>query len=978
MTEQAVAIVGLAVRVPGAETPEELWKQLVTGQVALPAARRGAAGRLRMGEVDRVAEFDIDLFGVTPLQARVADPQHRALLELSWLAIEDAGLVPSLGEEAVGVFVGCGPQNYERHHLSSDPDLLSAAGAQQVALLNDRDFLASTISYKLGLTGPSITVQTACSTSLVAVHLAARSLLTYETDAALAGAATLQLSPNASYEYRDGDILSPDGRCRAFTSGSCGTVPSSGGAIVVLKRLEDALAAGDPVRAVIIGSAVNNDGSARMSQAAPSPEGHERVIREALAVAGVAPESVAFVQTHGTGTSLGDQVELAALRATYGQGAGVPAALGAVKVNLGHTDTAAGVVGLAAAVLALDNAVIPPVPQQPGDGADVALHGRLILPRETRPWPQTGDVRRAAVSSLGLGGTNAHVVLEAAPAEMATTSAPWVSPQIAPISAATEEALRERAFAIAGALRKQGLSDLCATLWHRRRHLPARLAPVLTATDETSAIQQLEEALRDASRLGSRRQPDGPVVALLPGQGEGVTRAARALLTRNGRFRAHFDELVELIRAVGGVDLTAVGAQDAMSPPVIDTAVVQPWLFVLESALLRTLEDAGVNFAALAGHSVGELVAAAHAGVFSPEDAALAVVERGRLMASMPGGAMVAVELDEASAHEVADGLDVALAAVNDAYAAVLAGSVDALAEVEIRVARRGKRTKRLAVSHAFHSRMMDKAADGFAKTLATMPLSAPRIPVLSNVTGRLLTSEQAMSATYWAHQLRGTVRFHACLTALLDLAPAFVLEAGPGDALSGIARRVARRNEVATTVLPVLGADVAHELTAYQRTLAALWESGRNVDLDLPRPSVIATLPPYPFARTRYWAGPGAKPQEDQRSEVVPEVAVAVPGGTGSATADILADLWRRSFGGPPIRPDDNFFEMGGSSLQAAQLVNEVAEAVVLDLGLNDLYEHSTFADFVEHVTALIVQRDESPEFAALLADLTADGEVV
>ncbi len=969
MTGHGVAIVGMAVRVADAQTPDELWAHVLAGRVCLPA-EGGDGTVLRMGQLDRLAQFDAELFGLTPLQARVADPQHRALLELSWLGLEDAGIDPTRAEDLIGVYVGCGPARYLLDHVASQPDLLVAAGVQQVALLNDRDFLASSLSFRLGLSGASITVQTACSTGLVAVHQAVRALLTYDVDVALAGAATIQIPPEDTYAYREGDVLSPDGRCRPFTRGSGGTVPASGAAIVVLKRLDDALAAGDRVRAVILGSSVNNDGARRMSESAPSPDGHKRVIQAALAVADVPADSVAFVQTHGTGTELGDQVELAALGVTYGRGEWFPAALGAVKANVGHADTAAGAIGLVTAVLALEHATIPPVPAQPGDGADLELSGRLVLPRAPRPFPPS-DVNRAAVSSLGLGGTNAHVVLQAAPVPRPTAGR-WTPPVAVALSAATDAALRERAARLVDGLPASGLADTAGTLWHRRRALPVRIAPVVTAPDEDGARAELIDALHHAVEAGAAGRRAGPVVALLPGQGDGVSDAGDGFARHHNGFRRHFDTLTNLIRSVGGPDLPAARAEVAAGARVVDTAVVQPWLFAVELALLRTFADAGVEFAALAGHSLGELTAATFAGVFAPADAARAVVERGRIMGTLPGGAMVAVDLDDADARTLADGLDVDIAALNDERVTVLACPTAAIDALVARGQGRGARVTRLAVSHAFHSRMMDPAIDRFAAVLATMRLSPPHTQVWSNRTGAPLTDADATSPRYWAGHLRDTVRFRACLAGLLDRSPAFVVVAGPGEALAATARRAARRRGFDVEVLSVPGPDRAQEPAAYLRVLARLWESGRPIDLAVPPPATIANLPPYPLAGTAYWAGPEAAAGGTDDSAVpVSNVDNVGPGLGEGDTAVTLAQLWQRAFGGPAIEAGDNFFELGGSSLQAAQLVNVVADTLVVDVGLNDLYEHSTFVDFARRVEALIEERDASPEFAALLAEL-------
>ncbi len=971
MNEGQVAVVGMAVRAPGAETPGGLWDRLTAGAVCLPGTQEDSGGLVAMGQVDRLAEFDAALFNFSPLQARVADPQHRASLELAWLALEDAGV--AVDERVVGVFVGCGPATYERLYLSDGADATQAAGSQQVALLNDRDFLASGLAFRLGLRGPSITVQSACATSLVAVHLAVRSLLTYETDIAIAGGVTLHPPEASTYRYRAGDILSPDGKCRPFTRGSNGTVPSGGGGMVVLQRLEDARRRQDRARAVIVGSAVGNDGAGRISEAAPSPDGHERVIREALTVAGLTPESVAFVQTHGTGTALGDSVELAALGATYGKGPGGPVALGAIKANIGHTDTAAGVLGLAAAVLALEHDTIPAVPRQPQDGADVPLPGRLVLPRSSQSWPETSP-RRAAVSSVGLGGTNAHVVLEAADPEVGAAET-WTAPEIVAISAADETALRRRAEDLAAAVGAAAdLGAVCRTLWHRRRHLRVRTSLVVRSADPADARREIAAGLTTIAQRGDVMRPQGAVALLLPGQGAGVTAAGEGLSRWHPGFNRHREELVALVRAAGGPDLR----EFASGPrPNVDTTVVQPWLFVTELALVRTLEDLGVRPGLLLGHSIGELVAAAHAGVFSNEDAARAVVARGQLMGQMEAGSMIAVAMGEDGIGDLLDGTPVELAAVNGARSVVLSGPSNAVDRLSVRLSESGVRTRWLSVSHAFHSASMTSAAEGLAEVLASMTLQPPRMLVLSNVTGTALSDADAIDPTYWARQLRGTVRFRACAEELMAATPGVVLEAGPGKILGGLIRGLARPGSSAPVIHSVLGATTADEPSTFLGALAVTWEAGNEIDLPLSGPGQPAELPPYPLSRTRYWAG------NDQGSQGKPAPAKPVTKSAVSASADadllaLVAGSWQRSFGGPDVGNSDNFFELGGTSLQAVQLVNDLADDLVLNLGLHDLYEHSTLTDFVSHLDVLLAERDASPEFAALLEEMAAaDAEV-
>ncbi|WP_037772063.1 type I polyketide synthase [Streptomyces sclerotialus] len=963
--DSAIAVVGVALRVPGAADAHTFWDNLVQGRVALPGVRDD--GTLGVGRIDRAAEFDAELFGLTPTQAAVTDPQQRIITELAWQALEDAGLDTERDPGRVGVFLGGGDSGYRHRYVDTDPALSRAAGRQQISLGNEKDFLATSLAFRLGLTGPALTVQTACSTSLVAVHVAMRSLLTYECDIALAGGVTLQLPLDEGYTFREGDVLSPDGRCRPFTEGSRGTVPASGAGVVVLRRAEEATRG---TRAVLLGSALNNDGADRMSLVAPSPAGQAACIQEALDVAGCKPGDIGYVETHGTGTELGDRVELSALAQAYGDGDG-PCALGAVKANIGHTDTAAGVIGLIKATLAVQHGTIPPVPQQPGDGPDAALGAaRFRLPRQATPWPADRP-RYAAVSSFGLGGTNAHVIL-AEPAR-ADEPAAWPGRGPAVLSAASPDALRRTAAALATAVRDGGtpLTETLGTLWHGRRRLPYRWAAAVEGGDEATARAALADALDKAA--ATRRAVTGPSVAvLLPGQGVSLAGTGRTLQAADPAFAQDWRELRDLVRAQGGPDLEDCWNWPSDDPRWLRTAVVQPLLFTLELALLRGLQRHGVTPSVLLGHSVGELAAATWAGVFSEADGAAAVVERGRLMGQAPAGVMTAARAGEDQVREISAGLPVDVCAVNAADTVVLGGAAEHVTEAERRCAERGVKTRRLPTAHAFHSRSMADAAESFTAFLRRLTRHAPRATVLSNVTGKALTAAEATDPAYWGRQLGSTVRFADAVDTLLGTAPDLVLEAGPGRTFTAQLRRATRGAEHAPVLAELLGDGSRDEAAVHLAALGAAWTAGCDVP-DLVAPPVTGRpVPGYVFADTTYWAGADPTgPAADAAPEAAAEPAAeSAPQGA----AELLAALWQESFGGPAIRPEDNFFELGGTSLQAAQLITVIGDQLLLDVRLQDLYEHSTFRDFAARVQELLDERDDSG-LLELLAEIEADG---
>ncbi|MDQ0989116.1 type I polyketide synthase [Streptomyces sp. V3I7] len=997
--DNAVAVVGLALRVPGAGDPETFWAGLVDGRVGLPAADASGtpAGPLRAGQIDRFAEFDAELFGMTPAQAALTDPQHRVLTELVWEALEDAGIDPSAGTDQVGVFAGCGPDAYLHANVLTDGQLARVHGQEQLQIGNSRDFLATAISYRLGLTGPSMTVQTACSTSLVAVHQAVRSLLTYECDIAVAGGVTVHPVERPTYEYTEGGIVSPDGRCRTFTEGSLGTVPSSGAGIVVLRRAADVDGRHTgSARAHIVASAVNNDGADRMSLVAPSPRGQADVIREALESAGLTGGDIGYVETHGTGTVLGDRIELAALAEVYGVDASHgPCALGAVKPNIGHCDTAAGVVGLIKTVLAVERGTVPPIAAQPGDGPDVALGSpRFFIPRKAEPWGD-GQPRYAAVSSFGLGGTNAHVVVAPASVPPAPAATEEARPGAAVLSAGTDNALADKARSLAQWLRGLGadtsLTDVLATLAHGRRSLGVRWATALPA-DTAAAREHLLTGL-DALAEGGRgrtvtAQPH--IAALLPGQGVSLAGAGTQYAAADDAFRADLSELCAKVSAAGGPDLSSFGHWTVDDPRLTDTAVVQPLLFVLSTAGLRLLERHGIRPTLLLGHSVGELAAAAHAGVFTLDDAVAAVVERGRLMAGAEQGVMAAVRADETTAARLVEGLPLDVCGLNAPDNTVLGGDQDAVDELERRCREQHISATRLATTRAFHSRSMTAAADEFARFLVRFTLHAPRpgLIVVSNLTGAALTDEQATDPGYWARQLRSTVRLDDALRTVLEAQPDVVLGVHRGRTLTNLARQCARRQGADPLITDLLGDANDDEPTAVRDALAQLWTAGCAVDLGIADGRAVVRLPGYPFAATRHWVEPTVRPvtTETAACGVVPDTAGAPaelpqPSAAYAAEADleqaesegavaVITGLWQSAFGGAPLRPEDNFFSLGGTSLQAAQLITVVNNELFLTLRLQDLYENSSLGDFTARAEALIAERDDD-ELLRLLDEI-------
>jgi amino acid adenylation domain-containing protein len=873
LTGSEVAVIGMALRFPGADTPEELWENLKNGVESIRSFTDGeliAAGhdpsrlahpsyvRARPA-LDRIELFDASLFGIPAREARLIDPQHRLFLECCWEALERAGCDSETYPGSIGVYAGADLNTYLLHYFTNQA-LIEEAGALQIEVASDKEYLASRVSYKLDLRGPSIAVQTACSTSLVAVHLACQGLLSGECDMALAGGASVQVPQISGYYALEGAIHSRDGHCRAFDARAQGTVFGSGVGTVVLKRLTDALADGDVVRAVIKGSAVNNDGSRKVGFTAPSGEGQARVIRAAQIVAEVDPDTITYVEAHGTGTALGDPIEVAALTQAFRATTALRGfcGIGSVKTNFGHLKSAAGIAGLIKTVLCLEHRMLPPLLhlERPNPHIDFANSPFFPVDR-LREWkPAEGAPLRAAVSSFGVGGTNAHVIVEEAPPqEPSGPSRPW---QVLPLSAASASALERVRKRLAQHLRDHPVLSPADAAWtlqvgrragrHRAFVVSASLADAVDALESPGRVQTAVRELRDR-----------PVAFLFPGQGAQHPGMARDLYATEPAFRAHLDRCCEILRPRLGLDLRealfpAPGEEEEAASRLEQTALAQPALFAVEHSLARLLMEWGIQPRAMLGHSLGEYVAACLAGVFSLEDALALVAERGRLMQELPAGAILSVPLPEEELRPRL-GAGLALAAVNGPGRCAVSGEESEVAALEAELAAAGIAVRRLHTSHAFHSPMMEPAAAAFAERVRAVRREAPAILFLSNLTGTWITAGQATDPAYWARHLLETVRFGDGLRTLVADEKTVLLEVGPGQTLSAFARRSSPRQAVVTSLPhPKDGGSAAEHLMG---AVGRLWLAGAPVDwraFHAHEQRRRVELPTYPFERQRYW----------------------------------------------------------------------------------------------------------------------------
>lgn len=946
--ESEIAVIGMSGRFPGARDLKEFWRNLRDGVESvsffadeeLHASGVGPEilsrpNYVKAGAViEDVELFDASFFGFSPREAEMMDPQQRLFLEEAWSALEDAGYDSEQHGGRIAVFAGISSDSYFLSNLYTNLDLLESAGLFQLMIGNENDHLSTRISYKLNLKGPSMTVQTACSTSLVAVHLACQSLLIGECDLALAGGVSVRVPQKTGYSYHADGINSPDGHCRAFDAMAQGTVGGNGLGLVVLKVLDDALADGDTVHAVIKGSSVNNDGALKAGYTAPSITGQFEVISEALAMAGLGPDTISYVEAHGTGTPIGDPIEIAALTRAYRSATRRKAfcAIGSVKTNIGHLGAAAGVAGLIKTVLAIENKEIPPSLhfERPNPEIDFA-NSPFFVNNRLSSWNGNGAPRRAAVSSFGLGGTNAHVVLEEAPATPPSSeSRLW---QLLLLSAKTESSLEratDRLVNYLGQNRDARLADVAYTLQVGRRPFSQRRMLVCRSADD--AIASLDS--RDPTRVITevQRAEHRPVAFMFSGLGDHYVNMALGLYRTEAGFAEQIDLSTEILNRRFGIDLRGVlypdrsltsesgggsslradhtanridfrkmlhrndGHADEAAWKLNQTSLAQPAVFIIEYCLAKLLMTWGVTPAAMIGYSIGEYVAACLAGVFSLEDALYLVARRALLIEGLPQGAMLAAPLSEKELQSLL-GDSLSVAAVNGSSLSVASGPKDAIEDLERKLADRGAIAMRLQASHAFHSKMMEPLFESFRDVVKSVELKPPQIPLISDVTGTWMTAEEATDPGYWARHLCEAVRFADGIGELLKEPHRLLLEIGPGQTLCSLAMQ--HPDHTADhVVLSCLRHSYDHQpdLAFLLNTVGKLWATGVEIDWSgfyaAERRHRIP-LPTYPFDRRRYWID---RAPQNAKDRLRPSL------GKKSDIADwFYVPIWKQS-----VRPDE------------------------------------------------------------------------
>lgn len=949
-----IAVTGLSARLPGPEDPDKWWAAVCAGETLTTTFT--AAELAAMGVPDHMAanpayvpvrgcvrdaeRFDAELFGIGPREAQLTDPQHRLMLEASWAALEDAGRAPRSDDLHTAVFASSSPSQYAARVLASPG--VDAETLEAVAVGGGRDFLATRLAYRLGFEGPAINVLTACSSSLVAVHLAVQALNTGDCDQAVVVAASVG-HPQAGYTYAHGGIMSRDGVCRPFDHAASGTVGGSGVVAVVLRRLSD-LPSDTETHGVILGTAVNNDGSGKAGFSAPSQAGQTAVIRAALRAGDVSPDTLGYLEAHATGTYVGDPIEWASTSAAL-RGAGAASnaiAVGALKACIGHLDAAAGLASLAKTLLVVKRGQIPPVANFERLNPLLArIDSPLYVPTAHQVWPGTGP-RRGGISSFGIGGTNAHVIVEQPASVPARTGKESERPVIAVLSSVRQEGLDRAAARLAEHLSDHDVSavDVAHTLRVGRSSLPHRLAVV--GRHRAELIRQLRDHRSEQRPHHAGRRP---LVLLLPGQGAQRPGMALRFDDPLSGFAATAEECLGLLDPAYG-DSVRQALWDPGFPAerLNETVLAQPALFVLQYAAARALADLGVRPDAYAGHSLGEVTAACLAGALELPDAIGLVADRAAAMRDCEPGAMLAVTCGEVEARALCAGGPCELAAVNSTDGCVVAGPVDAVAELHRRIGNRFPATL-LRTNHAFHSAGMTPAAAVLRARLAGRTSAPVRTPFVGNLDGRLIPAGARLPLETFADGVRATVRFADGIAALAAAMPqALAVEIGPRQTLSGVAAGAGM------TVKPKIA-----ETDELAHTLAWLWTECQPVDLTPLVPAArLLHLPVTVFGGVRHVA------PEAELSTPVQDAGAHPADAQPGSPAEVVAAAWRELLGVTELTSNSDFYQSGGDSLVTMRLLQRLERTYDIELSPRELVLARTLAEHIHLVESQLKQSHE------------------
>lgn len=1005
-----IAIIGMAGRFPKSNDIYEFWDNIVNKKECISYFTDDELKKEKIddsllknrnyikakGVIDNIDLFDADFFNINPKEAEVMDPQHRILLECAWESLENAGYNPEEYDGLIGVYAGKSMSSYLFLNLYPHIKRTLTSSNLQGAIGNDKDSLPTTISYRLNLHGPSINIQSSSSTSLTAIATACQSLLTYECDIALAGGVSAGPPVKAGYLYDVGGIMSSDGHCRPFDADSSGFVPGNGYGLVVLKRYEDAVKDNDNIWAVIKGYAINNDGSQKVSYTAPSVDAQSEVVVSAQFAAGVNPEKISYVEAHGTATALGDPIEVSALTQAFRYKTDKKnyCALGSVKGNIGHLDCAAGVAGLIKVALSLHNKILPPTVNYERQNPEIDFENSpFYVNTVAKHWSNSNSPRIAGISSLGMGGTNVHLIVqENLEKRDSSDQREW---NIIPISAKTESSLKKNISKLANYLKNRGkeynISDVAYTLSVGRKAFNYRKAVV--CKDIEDCIKKLNYLNNSEEIYLNNVHDKRNVNFMFTGQGSQYMNMASDLYEKESVFKEEFDKCINIVKSIIGIDLKEIlfkkNYEDDDEKFIAKTSITQPLIFIIEYCMSKLLISMKIEPSAMIGHSLGEYVSATISGVFSLEDALNVVCIRAKLMDSMLGGAMLTVEMEEDELQKLLNN-KLNIAAVNSSKMCVLSGDDESISIIERELKNKDIFVSRLRVSHGFHSYLMKDASDGLKKVLENVKLNKPLIPFISCVTGTWIKDEEALDSNYWAEHMLKTVRFKDGIETLMKNNDGVLLEVGPGNVLCKLAKQ-SKLYDFNRVILGTIKGPkgTENDNKFLQNTIAELWSSGVKIDWNNYYSSEIRKRVPlatYAFDRKRYWIDEEENEESNNNinKEPIqvknhklstyhsrPSLEVEYIEAQNEIQQNII-EILQELISIKPIGIKDNFFDIGGNSLLATQLLTKIGELYDIRLSLNSVYNNPT----VEELSKLInLSNDEDlSKIDKILSEIEAE----
>lgn len=889
--------------------------------------------------------MSIEFFGISKREAEIMDPQHRKFLELAWGALEDGGYIRKRKEERIGVFGSCSMSSYLLNYLMSDRDHIEVNGELAILLGNDKDFLATRVSYLLGLKGPAVTVQTACSSSLSAVHYACESIRNGSCDVALAGGVSIRMPQRVGYLYKEGGILSPDGHCRPYDNKACGTVNGSGGGVVLLKGLKQAEEDDDVIYGVIKGSAINNDGERKVGYTAPSVQGQVEVLKKALAASGLKKEDIGYVEGHGTGTEMGDPIEVEALEQVYGGKREKPCMLGSIKSNIGHLDAASGIAGLIKTIKVVEEGIIPGTVHYNEGNQKIRFEEKGIrVNGKTIEWKDKN--RFAGVSSFGMGGTNVHVIVgnynrQKPPKEEKDVHE---KAEVIVFSAKNEDSLAEYIKKVANYLEKNPgnkLRDVAYTQAKYREAFEYRTS----ITSETT--EELIRKLKDWNKKPNKIK-NGKVVFMFSGQGSEYAGMGKALYEMEPEYREDFDRISEQVQKEIGKDIREYILNDKKD---LGTQMTQILLFCVEYCTARMWMRMGLVPDGMIGHSIGEFAAACISGVLDEEEAVRMVLKRGELMEATEEGRMLAVQMKLEEAERWLD-YGVNIAAVNESNQVVLSGKKENIGKVWAECQKEEILCTILKPKKGFHSELMDQASKAYAEYADSVKINKMKIPYISCVTGDWI-KEDEITRAYWGRHMRETVQYAKGMETLHIWGADIYVEVGPGEILSHIARRMYKNEKRVFSSIP---SEKQQEqgYRVFKEAAGEIWSTCGRIDWDAyyqGKPGSRLRLPTYSFLRTYYGVSlvPSCRkvtiPEKSNQQNNVPVTNIYQD---VDYTEHVLIYIWERLFGVKPIKPTDDFYDLNGNSLIAIQMMSQIHELFQIDLPVSKLFEYSTIQDLI------------------------------